>query len=317
MKVGVIGFGAMGKNHVRVLCEMPQISVVIVYETNPDITVSGEKTERAASLEELVSKGPEYVVVSLPTEHHRDVAIFLADRCIPVLLEKPVATNLAQAAEISEAFNAARTLCTVGHVERFNPSLSALKKKIEEGVLGEIFQIATRRVGPYPGRVKDVGVGLDLASHDLDLVTWITGCDYSSLRALTSSPLTSKHQDLFLGVGELTNGTLVSHEVNWLTPAKERTTRVLGEHGMLVADSLLAELRFFESGYAGSDWGMYSNLRGVTEGQEIRFFVPVREPLLQEHEAMIDELTAPGSTGIASLEDGVRVLQTLERVLND
>ena len=317
MRVGVIGLGVMGKNHVRVLNQMPQVEKVIVYDIEPGLTAGGEKSQKVDSIDNLASASPDYVVVALPTRFHTEAATFLASRRIPTLLEKPVAPSQQEAEAIALAFADEDILCTVGHVERFNPSLSALRRKITEGVIGNPLQISTRRVGPFPRRINDVGVILDLASHDIDLVGWITGQGYEHLTSLTSSPLPGEHEDMFLAAGRLGNGMLVSHEVNWVTPTKARQTMVLGEDGMLVADSLRAELRLFRNGETGSDWGMYSNFRGVTEGEEIRFVVPVREPLLQEHEAMMKEITQPGSTEICSLADGVRVMRVINGLLND
>ena len=317
MKVGVIGLGVMGKNHVRVLNQMEEVSEVIVYDVEPNITPQGGKTRILDTLEALAIEAPAYVVVALPTRFHKETAMFLSSRAIPTLLEKPVALSLREAEDIRLAFADAKTLCTVGHVERFNPSLRALRQKINEGVIGKPLQIATRRVGPFPSRINDVGVVLDLASHDIDLVGWITGQNYDQLSSATSSPLPGEHEDMLLATGRLKNGLLVSHEVNWVTPTKVRKTIVLGEEGMLVADSLKAELRLFKNGDTGSEWGMYSNFRGVTEGEEIKFVIPVREPLLQEHEAMMKEIVSPGSSEICSLEDGVRVMRVMHGVLND
>jgi len=317
MRVGVIGLGAMGKNHIRVLSQMQQVQEILAYDITNGLIPEEGKIRLMVSIDELALATPSYVVVALPTQFHSEAATFLADRQIPTLLEKPVAPTLHEAEDIALAFSRNNTLCAVGHVERFNPSLRALKQKINEGVIGKPLQISTRRVGPFPRRVNDVGVVLDLASHDIDLVGWITGEDYDCLSSLTTSPLPGKHEDMLLAMGKLKNGMLVSHEVNWLTPSKARQTVVLGEEGMLVADSLRAELRLFKHGDTGSERGMFSNFRGVTEGEEIRFVIPVREPLLQEHEAMMQEIEKPGSTEICSLSDGLHVMRIIQGVLND
>jgi len=317
MIVGVVGLGAMGKNHVRVLNQMPQVEAIIVYDKETGLTPAGKNIRAVKGLEEMATSSPDYVVVSLPTKFHSETAKFFASMQIPILLEKPVALNVREAEEIALAFTQANTLCNLGHIERFNPSLRSLKQKMLEGVVGEPLQISTRRVGPFPHRVNDVGVVLDLATHDIDLVSWITQQDYEYLSSTTSSPLPGKHEDMLLAAGRLTNGVLVSHEVNWVTPTKARMTSVIGKEGMLVADSLRAELRLFKNGEARSEWGMYANFRGVTEGEEIKFVVAVREPLLQEHEAMMQEITQPGSTEICSLAEGLHVMRIVQRILHD
>ncbi len=120
-----------------------------------------------------------------------------------------------------------------------------------------------------------------------------------------------------MGLGRLGEKISVSHQVNWLTPTKARETSVLGTEGLLVADSLRAELRLFRNGTAGSEWGVFSNFRGVSEGEEIKFVVPVREPLALEHEAMQQELTSPGTTEICTLEQGIEVMRVIKQILGE
>ena len=304
----------MGRNHLRVLQEKKDVTEVIVFDENPNIDVSRPGTRQVASFDSLVKERLDYCVVALPTRAHAAAALKLASHKVPTLLEKPVALSLGEAITIETAFATHGVFCAVGHVERFNPALTSLRIKMSEGVIGRPIQIKTQRVGPFPRRVIDVGVALDLASHDIDIVHWVTGADYSAVSWNSARPLSGQHEDLLLGSGRLSSGILVSHEVNWVTPTKSRVTTVLGEEGMLVADSLRAELRLFRNGLVGSEWGAFSNFRGVTEGEELKFVVPVREPLLAEHESMAAELSSPGSTNIASLQDGIKVMRVLDGI---
>ena len=315
MRVGLLGLGNMGRSHLRVLQDKNDISEVFVYDENPSISLTASKARQLESFDSLLEQNLDYCVVALPTKVHAEAALKLAASNVPTLLEKPVALSLDEAIKIESAYSRQNVFCAIGHVERFNPALTSLKSKIAEGMIGRPIQIKTQRVGPFPRRILDVGVALDLASHDIDIVHWITGSDYAEMSWNTSRPLGGEHEDVLLGSGRLSSGLLVNHEVNWITPTKSRFSTVLGEEGMLVADSLRAELRLFRNGLVGSEWGAFSNFRGVTEGEEIKFVVPVREPLLAEHEAMAAELLSPGSTNLASIEDGLKVMRVLDGIM--
>jgi predicted dehydrogenase len=315
--VGLIGLGVMGKNHLRILQSLEIVTQVIIYDSSLITLTDDRKVEVVETLDDFLESKIDYAIVALPTSFHSRVAVALAEKSIPTLVEKPVASTLVEAIEMEAAFRKTRTICKIGHIERFNPALSLLREKISQGVVGEILQVSTTRTGPFPNRISDVGVVRDLASHDIDLAMWLTGSKYSKLESSTGRARADNREDLFLAVGTLGNRALVSHNVNWVTPRKVRETAVLGTSGLLVADSLNVELRLFESGVGKSEWGQYSNLRGSSEGSEIRFAVPAREPLLLEHEAMIASVNGEANLDLCSLEDGLEVMRVIESVLGD
>jgi predicted dehydrogenase len=315
MKVAVIGLGVMGRNHFRVLQTLQLVSEIVVFDVAEQKIDDNRKVQFVASVDEVIATKPDYAVVSTPTVYHLPTALALAKAGVATLLEKPVAATLAEAEQIAEAFRASRTLCAVGHIERFNPALQVLKAKVNEGIIGSPLHISTIRTGPFPNRVNDVGVIRDLGSHDIDLGMWLTGLKYQDVSAIRGHTRESDHEDIFIAVGRLGSQVLVSHNVNWLNPIKVRQTSVLGTKGLLVADSLRAELRFFENGTVGSQWGQYSNLRGVSEGGEVRYPVPVREPLVAEHEAMIRALDHGVVLEICSIEEGLEVMKVIKNIL--
>ena len=165
-----------------------------------------------------------------------------------MLVEKPLAASTAQAREIVELCAAAGVQGAVGHVERFNPALLELRRRVQEGQLGDVFLIATERVGPFPDRVRDVGVVKDLATHDLDLVRWLGASPVERLAAQTQHKMGREHEDLVLVTGRLESGVSFNSVVDWVSPTKVRRTRILGERGMLVADTLTADLTFYANG---------------------------------------------------------------------
>lgn len=139
-------------------------------------------------------------------------------------------------------------------MERYNPALQSMRTRLAQGALGEVFQVVTRRQGPFPARIADVGVIFDLATHDIDLTAWVTGQEYLSVSARVAHRNGRTNEDLVSGIGQLTDGTVVTHLVNWLSPLKERVITVTGEKGCPVADTLTVDLTYYENGTVGSEW---------------------------------------------------------------
>ncbi len=204
-----------------------------------------------------------------------------------MLVEKPLAATSADARELFEVCERAGVRAAVGHVERFNPALLELRRRVRDGQLGQVFLIATERIGPFPDRVRDVGVVKDLATHDLDLVRWLGGAPVDRVAAQTQHRMGRRHEDLVLVTGRLGSGVSFNCVVDWLSPTKVRRTRILGERGMLVADTLTADLTFYENGEVASEWDASQSLRGVSEGDMTRYALARREPLLVELETFV------------------------------
>ena len=209
----------------------------------------------------------------------------MAEANVHCLIEKPVANSVAEAIEIEEMFQAKCLIGAVGHIERFNPALLELRSRLRANFLGSLFQISTRRQGPFPARIGDVGVVKDLATHDIDLTMWVSDQKYLELEGSTAKRANRPHEDLFVAIGELTNNIITSHIVNWLTPFKERMTIVHGEVGVLVADTLNSDITFYANGSVNNTWDQIAAFRGVSEGDVTRFAINRREPLVAEHEA--------------------------------
>jgi UDP-N-acetylglucosamine 3-dehydrogenase len=319
LRAGLIGLGAMGRHHARVLSELEGVELVGVVEP------AGEpgRVARAArgapvlrDLPELVALGIDYAVVACPTAQHEEIGLRLAAAGVCALIEKPLAHSVPAAERLVSAFGAAGLVAAVGHIERYNPALQSLRARLEAGALGEVFQVVTRRQGPFPHRIADVGVVKDLATHDIDLTSWVTGQEYASVSARTVSKSGRPHEDMVAVVGQLADGTMVSHLVNWLSPLKERSTVVTGELGCFVADTLTADLTFYANGARDTEWEALRAFRGVSEGDMIRYAIAKREPLLVEHERFRDAVHGAGEDegedegeDIVTLRQGLRTVE--------
>jgi len=316
LRVGLVGLGVMGRNHARVLGILGGVEFVGVYDPAPNVPETVEGRPVVRDLDELIALGIDYAVVAAPTTYHLDIGQRLADAGIHALIEKPVASTADDARTLRDLFAAKGLVGGVGHIERYNPALQAARKRMEDGLVGEIFQIATRRQGPFPGRIADVGVIKDLASHDIDLTAWVAQQEFVSVNARTTHRSGRPHEDMVVAVGTLADGTITSHTVNWLTPFKERVTIITGEKGMLVADTLTADLTYFENGRIEVAWDP-GEFRGVTEGDMTRFALDRKEPLLAEHEAFRDSVLSGELKGIVTFDEGTRVVEIAERMLAD
>lgn len=317
LRAGLLGLGVMGRNHARVLARLEDIEFVGVYDPAPSAPETVEGRPVFHDLEPFLDLGFDYCVVAAPTIHHLEIGRALAERGIHALIEKPVASSTEAAIELRDLFAARGLIGGVGHIERYNPALQAARVRIEDGLIGDIYQVATRRQGPFPGRIADVGVIKDLASHDIDLTAWVTQQSYVSVSARTAHRSGREHEDMLLAVGTLSRGTIVSHTVNWLTPYKERTTLITGESGALMVDTLTADLTHFVNGVEGPTWEGIAAFRGVAEGDVTRFALVKKEPLLSEHEAFRDAVLSGQPEGIVTLAEGTEVVRIAEELVAD
>lgn len=314
LRAAVIGAGRMGANHIRILESLDGVRLVAVVDQEPAAVARIRDGLLVDGLDQALELGIDYAIVAIPTKAHADVAFALADAGVHALIEKPVAPDYRTARAIADRFVEAGLVGAVGHVERYNSALQQMRTKLEDGILGDVYQVATRRQGPFPTRVADVGVVLDLATHDLDLTSWVTGSDYASIDALTAYKADRQHEDLLAAIGQLGDGTITNHLVNWLSPMKERVTIVTGERGALIGDTLLGDLTFHENGLVDSEWTEVAQFRGVTEGNMTRFAFPKREPLRLEHEAFRDAILGISFSYI-SIADAAKTIAVAEAAL--
>jgi len=307
----------IGRHHARILQSSRRVTFVGAVDPSGDrFGVLYDPGLLWASTAELLASGPlDFAVVAVPTDEHLPAVRELAEAGVHLLIEKPLASTAAEAREIIAACSAAGIRAAVGHVERFNPALLELRERVQGGQLGDVFLIATERVGPFPDRVRDVGVVKDLATHDLDLVRWLGGAAVETLAAQTQHRMNREHEDLVAVNGRLASGVTFNSVVDWLSPTKVRRTRILGERGMLVADTLTADLTFYENGHVASEWPATQSLRGVSEGNMTRYALARREPLLVELEAFCDFVAGDDRAGIVTLAEGLETVACAEAVL--
>jgi len=309
-----VGVGVMGANHVRVLSNLEGVELVGVADS---VGVSGAlppNTNLVKSVDELIKLGLDYCVIAAPTAFHEEIALKLIDSGIHILVEKPLAHSYESAVRIRDAAKAKNIIGGVGHIERYNSALQQARLRVQAGELGAIYQVATRRQGPFPARVADVGVVKDLATHDIDLTSWITGKKYLQVSAHSAFRSGRQHEDLITVSALLEDSIVVNHVVNWLSPLKERKTIITGEKGTYVADTLRADLTFYENGKIDISQSEMARFRGVTQGDVHIFAFEKPEPLLVEHSNFRDAVLGK-SHEIVSLDQGATTVRIADAVL--
>ena len=314
LRVAIIGLGMMGTNHARVLSNLEGVELVAVADPQGDTQRVLPNFKVLKSVDEVIKLGVDYCVISSPTAFHEEIALQLISNKIHFLVEKPIADTYVSAIKIRDAAKSAKVIGAVGHIERFNSALQEARKRVLAGELGTIYQVATRRQGPFPSRISDVGVVKDLATHDIDLTSWITGKKYLQVSANAAFRSGREHEDLISVSGLLEDSIVVSHLVNWLSPLKERKIIITGEKGTFVADTLRADLTFYENGKIEISQSELAHFRGVTQGDVHILAFEKPEPLIVEHQNFRDAVLGKPSN-IVTLEEGTTTVKIADAII--
>ncbi len=295
LKVAVIGVGSMGSNHARVYSEMSDARLVAVADSRQQAADSAARrwgTRAYTDFREMLDKErPDAISIAVPTALHEQVATAALEAGVHILVEKPIASTPEAGQRLIDCARKANRQLMVGHIVRFNPAIQELKKRLADGMLGRIFQIHCRRIGPFPSRIQDVGVVVDLAPHDIDIMRYLTGMNPLRAYAEIEQRLHTDHEDLLLGLLRFPDNISGGMEINWLTPTKVREVTVLGERGMFRVDDLSQDLYFYENAQpAKGGWTALQTFLGVSEGSMTRFALPRYEPLKAELQAFLQSV---------------------------
>ncbi len=301
LRLGVAGVGVMGSNHARVIAELPGVEFVGVADPDrPQANFVADALGCAAvgDLDQLLALGVDAVTIAAPTHLHHELSLACIRRGVHVMVEKPIASSAEEGRSIIAAARRAGVILMVGHVERFNPAVQSIK----EAIHGEdILSIAITRVGPFPPRMSNVGVVIDLAVHDIDLIRWFTDSDIVEVQPQLSSAM-AEREDIALLQFRTASGVLAHINTNWLTPFKARTVHVATRKKYIIGDLLTRQVT---ECFGFQPDGSYS-MRHLSVGHA--------EPLRAELSAFVTAIRAgalpavTGEEGVASLEIAMRCL---------
>jgi len=299
MRVGVIGVGVMGNHHARVYSELPGAELIGVADADARLvsaTARTYNTKAFTDYKELLKQHLDAVTIAVPTSLHKKVSIDAAEAGVNILVEKPLADTVENANEIINAADQNGVKLMVGHIERFNPIVPVLKKNIRDS---QVISIGITRVGPFPPRIKDVGIVIDLATHDIDLIRYLTDSEFKRVYPLTSKKVSGQEDSAILCF-EMESGVLAYSIVNWLTPFKVREINIATE-GKLIK-GWFQEQKVIE-------YMQYKKEDGSYVAKELA--VPFAEPLKAELEAFLKSVTnnedppVTGHDGLAALKIAV------------
>ncbi|WP_034462968.1 Gfo/Idh/MocA family protein [Afipia sp. P52-10] len=303
LRIGVIGAGVMGSNHARVFGGLSDVTLVGI--ADPLEAHRQRATELIGcrtfeTVDDLLQEGVDAVTIAAPTHLHHEISLHCIERKIHLLVEKPIASTVAEGREIVAAARRAGVTLMVGHVERFNPAVETIKQAIKGE---EILSIAITRVGPFPPRMSNVGVVIDLAVHDIDLIRWFTESEITEVQPQLSSAV-AEREDIALLQFRTQSGVLAHINTNWLTPFKARNVTVATRGKYVMGDLLTRQVT---ECFGFQPDGSYS-MRHLSVGYE--------EPLRSELGAFVRAVRsgeAPavtGDEGVASLEIAIQCLDS-------
>jgi predicted dehydrogenase len=306
VRIGLIGLGAMGRNHLRVLGEIPGVRLTAIADPlQAALDAAGNATGATTFLDpqRLIAESEvDAVVIASPTMTHLPLAMAAIERGLPVLVEKPLAATPEDATRIVEAAATRGVPVQVGHVERFNPAVLELGRLLDAGWLSTVFAISSRRGGPFPARIRDVGVTMDLATHDVDILSRIAGERPARVTAETAQRVHEDHEDLLFGLMRFPSGTVAMLDVDWLTPTKRRILTVLGDDGMFELDYLTQRLSFTRAADVSKP-ELIAGYAPTFVGETADLPVSGGEPLRMELDSFVD-VVRTGAKPVVSAEDG-------------
>lgn len=288
MDVLVVGCGAMGRNHVRAYGELQRVERVLACDPSPESLkgVSGmPKVEAFASLDKALAEKPDCAVVAAPTKLHHDVAGRLLEKGLPLLVEKPITETVADGLALVDKAARKKVPLLVGHIERFNPAVQVLKSNLR--LMGDIIYASAHRFGVPTER--DVGSSfIDQAVHDIDVISFLTGKEPSSVFAIERRIADRKNNDLCSALFDFGPFT-ATVEANRVTPIKTRELILLGTKGTAKLNYITQDLALFISEKADVQYRTFDEIvMRVGRGTEIRPYFSKAEPLKLEAEHFLD-----------------------------
>lgn len=312
----IVGLGHMGSTHFRVLSGLDRVEIVAAVDQQIQRRerFAARRIPTYATLDEaLALHQVDFACVAVPADVLADIATHLLERRVPVLVEKPLAAEEPDAIELVQFAQSCGVLLRVGLVERSNPAVIELKRRLGQGVIGRVYQLHARRLSPLPDRDSMLGVAHDLATHDIDVMRYLTGADVERVFAETAQRRHDTAEDLVAASMRFDDGTTGLLEVNWLTPTKVRQLTVTGEGGTFVVDYLTQDLCFFAHPTEAIHWEALRSMRGAGEGDMIRYALERREPLRVQWERFLAELDGEPSM-LATGEDGIAALSVARAI---
>jgi UDP-N-acetylglucosamine 3-dehydrogenase len=305
MRVGLAGLGSMGRNHLRVLQTLPYVNLVAVCDlVLPETILQNTSTTRSIAAfrffnDMLDQSELDAVVIATPTDCHFNHTSAALERGIPTFVEKPLADEASLAQDLANASTTLGVPLMVGHIERFNPAILRLREVLH--LAGKVELIETRRSGLRESRTRSAaGVGMELATHDVDIINWLLGeCPVHAYASTASVELAAGREDLLNGLLKYPSGAVGVVSADWLSPRKVRKLRVLGSAGAFDLDYIDQRLVYYSA-----------------EGTPLEIEMSHHEPLVAELKAFFSSLESGRAQTPTSAQDGAWAVRIVDGLLD-
>jgi len=300
LRVGVVGVGHIGKNHARLYAETEAVDFAAIYDTDATTAkdIARQYEVRATNSLEDFSELIDAASVATPTNSHFAIAQPLLEKGKHLLIEKPIAENTAEASQLAELAVQRQLVLQVGHVERFNPVLSALEARLTHPRF-----IEAHRLSPFPNRSTDIGVVLDLMIHDLEIILHLVRSPVQTIDAV-GVPVLSQREDIANARLRFENGCVANITSSRISPERMRKIRVFQEDAYLSLD------------YQNQTGEIYRKVGGGIERTEVE--IEKEEPLKRQLLSFIECARAglqpkvSGFEATAALELAVEITKRIE-----
>ena len=294
LRVGVVGVGHIGSNHARIYADTPNAQFTAIFD------IDGARAEQiaqqyhvrpAASLDEFATL-VDAASIATPTHSHFTIARDLLSRGKHLLVEKPIAEQTSHARELAQSAADKRLVLQVGHVERFNPVLSALEERLTHPRF-----IEAHRLSPYPNRSTDIGVVLDLMIHDLEIILHLVSARVESIDAV-GVPVLSRSEDIANARLRFAGGCIANVTSSRISPERMRKIRVFQEDTYLSLD------------YQNQSGEIYRRANGQITREQVA--IEKEEPLKQELASFVECAIAGGEPKVSGSHAAVALELAVE-----
>lgn len=316
LRVGVIGAGAWGRNHVRTVAGLAEAELAAVCDvdakTRERLARQYPGTHVTGDVADLLGRVDAAIVAS-PAKTHAAIALQCIEAGKPVLVEKPFALSTADAEAVARRAKEKGVAVLAGHLLVFHPALERLRGMVQAGELGRLFYLYGLRVNL--GQVRaDENALWSFGPHDVSVALYLLGESPVTVAAHGHSYLQPGVEDVVFLTMEFASGALGHVQMSWLDPHKERKLTVVGERKMVVFDDMepREKLRIYDKGVdRPPEYGSYGESLAIREGDIFIPKIPNVEPLAAEVMHLV-RVARGAESPRASAEDGVRVVRVLE-----
>lgn len=316
IRVAVIGAGNMGKNHIRNYLKIDQVDLVAIADPINSIdelvNLHGIRFYKDYN-DMLESESIDAVSIVVPTPLHYKIAKQTLGSGIHTLLEKPIASTIAEAEKLLHLAQNKKVIFTIGHIERYNPIVKNLYTLIHDGKLGKVSSIVCRRVGGFPATQPATDVVLDLAIHDIDIMRFLVGHKPNVLAVHGSRTFHSSEVDsaeILLSF----NGTSGFIQTNWVTPTKIRAIAITGSNGYVEANYITQEVVFYEHMASKQSKNFREFVKILGEPKKHLVNNDLQEPLHNELDQFIKAIQGGDPSSLVSPQEATEALETALKI---